>query len=99
MSEIDKTAEDLSQEVSRVISQSTHVQTEEQMQAVRLDALVPLTGLIQIDDYDPAWPRLFEREAERIRIALGDRALLIEHVGSTSVPGLAAKPKIDILLR
>jgi GrpB-like predicted nucleotidyltransferase (UPF0157 family) len=44
------------------------------------------------------WPRLFEREAERIRAALGERVVLLEHVGSTSVPGLAAKPKIDILL-
>ncbi len=41
---------------------------------------------------------MFEREARRIRDTLGDRALMIEHVGSTSVPGLAAKPRIDILL-
>src|SRR6476469_6559455 len=51
---------------------------------------------IHLAPYDPEWPRLFEREARRIRAALGDRALLVEHVGSTSVPGLAAKPKIDI---
>lgn len=49
-------------------------------------------------EYDAAWPRVFEREAARIRAALGDEALLIEHVGSTSVPGLAAKPRIDIVL-
>lgn len=49
-------------------------------------------------NYDPAWPRLFEREAERIRAVLGERALRIEHAGSTSVPGLAAKPIIDIVL-
>ena len=53
---------------------------------------------IRIVDYDPQWPHLFHREAERIRVALGDRALGIEHTGSTSVPGLAAKPVIDILL-
>jgi GrpB-like predicted nucleotidyltransferase (UPF0157 family) len=41
---------------------------------------------------------MFEREAGRIRSALGDRVLLLEHVGSTSVPGLAAKPKIDMVL-
>jgi GrpB-like predicted nucleotidyltransferase (UPF0157 family) len=57
-----------------------------------------LAGKIQLADYDPAWPGLFEREAARIRAVLGDRVLLLEHVGSTSVPGLAAKPLIDILL-
>lgn len=49
-------------------------------------------------DYDPVWPRLFQREATRIRALLGDRALRLEHTGSTSVPGLAAKPIIDIAL-
>jgi GrpB-like predicted nucleotidyltransferase (UPF0157 family) len=49
-------------------------------------------------EYDPSWPRLFAREADRIRVVLGDTALPIEYVGSTSVPGLAAKPIIDILL-
>jgi GrpB-like predicted nucleotidyltransferase (UPF0157 family) len=58
----------------------------------RHDAAVTLV------DYDPAWPERFAREAERIRAALGDRAVLLEHVGSTSVPGLAAKPIIDIVL-
>ena len=53
---------------------------------------------ILIADYDPWWPQLFLREADRIRAALGDRALRVEHTGSTSVPGLAAKPIIDILL-
>jgi GrpB-like predicted nucleotidyltransferase (UPF0157 family) len=48
--------------------------------------------------YDPEWPRLYEREAARIREALGDRLIRIEHTGSTSVPGLAAKPIIDITL-
>ena len=46
--------------------------------------------------YDPAWPSRFEREAERIRQALGDQLVRIDHVGSTSVPGLAAKPIVDI---
>jgi GrpB-like predicted nucleotidyltransferase (UPF0157 family) len=57
-----------------------------------------LSGPILLADYDPAWPELFEREAARIKAALGERALRIEHVGSTSVPGLAAKPIIDIVL-
>lgn len=48
--------------------------------------------------YDPAWPAVFERERERLAHALGGVALAIEHVGSTSVPGLAAKPTIDIAI-
>ena len=46
--------------------------------------------------YNPAWPSRFEAEAARIREALGDVAVRIEHVGSTAVPGLAAKDTIDI---
>lgn len=52
--------------------------------------------MIVICDYDPAWPRLFDAEAARILAAFGPDALRIEHVGSTAVPGLAAKPVIDI---
>lgn len=72
--------------------------TEEQIQAAHVGEAKPLIGQIQIVDYDPAWPGLFEREAERVRAALGERVLSLEHVGSTSVPGLAAKPKIDMQL-
>src|SRR5579872_3174941 len=72
--------------------------SEEELQAIHIGGMTPLTGPIQIDDYNPEWPALFEREAMRIRAALGDRVVLLEHVGSTSVPGLAAKPRIDILL-
>jgi len=57
-----------------------------------------LTGPVVLADYDPAWPALFEREADRLRGLLGAGILLLEHVGSTSVPGLAAKPVIDILM-
>jgi GrpB-like predicted nucleotidyltransferase (UPF0157 family) len=52
--------------------------------------------MIRIDPYDPAWPVRFDSEAAQLRAALGKHALRIEHVGSTSVPGLAAKPVIDI---
>lgn len=51
---------------------------------------------IVIVDYDPAWPARFELERERIARALGAFALRIDHVGSTAVPGLAAKPIVDI---
>jgi GrpB-like predicted nucleotidyltransferase (UPF0157 family) len=58
----------------------------------------PLLAPIEIRDYDSDWPRLYEQEEERIRSVLGDRVIRIEHVGSTSVPGLPAKPLIDIVL-
>jgi len=72
--------------------------TEEQIRAYTIGELAPLSSNILIADYDPRWPELFRREAERIRAALGQGALQIEHVGSTSVSGLAAKPAIDVLL-
>jgi GrpB-like predicted nucleotidyltransferase (UPF0157 family) len=59
----------------------------------------PLARPIEIRDYDSEWPRLYEREEARIRSILGDRVVIrIEHAGSTSVPGLPAKPVIDIVL-
>jgi GrpB-like predicted nucleotidyltransferase (UPF0157 family) len=63
-----------------------------------VNAPTPVNGHITIADYDPAWPAMYAREEARIRRALGERALLGEHIGSPSVPGLAAKPIIDILL-
>jgi len=53
---------------------------------------------VEIVDYDPQWSAAFRDHARRIAQALGDTALRVEHIGSTSVPGLAAKPIIDILL-
>jgi GrpB-like predicted nucleotidyltransferase (UPF0157 family) len=53
---------------------------------------------IMIVDYDEEWPKKFETHARIIADALGRSALRIEHIGSTSVPGLAAKPIIDILV-
>jgi GrpB-like predicted nucleotidyltransferase (UPF0157 family) len=72
--------------------------TEEKLRSAWVTEPPKLTGRIQVVDYDPDWPRLFRCEAERIRAALGERVVQLEHVGSTSVPGLAAKPIIDILL-
>ncbi|MFC1838950.1 GrpB family protein [Thermodesulfobacteriota bacterium] len=54
---------------------------------------------IVIEDYDPNWPLLYEKEKKKILTKLGSMALGIEHIGSTSVPGLAAKPVIDIMVR
>ena len=50
-------------------------------------------------DYSPDWPAAFDREAERLTLLLGDALLTVHHSGSTSVPGLAAKPIIDLLQR
>ncbi len=72
--------------------------TEEQIRAATIGELQTHSAPVVLVDYDPEWPRLFDREARRIRGALGERALLVEHTGSTSVPGLAAKPVIDIVL-
>jgi GrpB-like predicted nucleotidyltransferase (UPF0157 family) len=60
-----------------------------------LPGAVKVTG-IEVTDPDPDWPRRYDDLASRIRKALGWRVLQLEHVGSTSVPGLAAKPIIDI---
>jgi len=73
-------------------------QSEEEILATRIGPPDVIDGPILLAEYDPAWPDLFRREAARIENALGERVLLLEHVGSTSVPGLAAKPRIDILL-
>jgi GrpB-like predicted nucleotidyltransferase (UPF0157 family) len=51
---------------------------------------------VLIEDYDPAWPRTFAKLAARAAAALGEVAVAIEHIGSTAVPGLAAKPIIDL---
>lgn len=50
----------------------------------------------EVCEYDPGWPADFDRVATGVRTAIGDRALEIHHVGSTSVPGLPAKPIIDV---
>ena len=71
--------------------------TEEQIIAATVGERKPLNSTIYLAPYDPAWPSLFTRLAKQIRAVLGDD-LLLEHVGSTSVPGLSAKPIIDMVL-
>jgi GrpB-like predicted nucleotidyltransferase (UPF0157 family) len=55
-------------------------------------------GAIMVCDYDPVWAATFEHERTCLHGVLGALVLTIEHVGSTSVPGLAAKPVIDLLV-
>ena len=57
-----------------------------------------LHGGVLISPYDPAWPARYEAERARVAAALGDLATVIHHVGSTAVPGLAAKPVIDLMV-
>jgi GrpB-like predicted nucleotidyltransferase (UPF0157 family) len=71
---------------------------DEELQATTVSEVVPHDDTIHLADYDPEWPALYARETERIRAALGATAVRVEHVGSTSVPGLPAKPIIDMLL-
>jgi GrpB-like predicted nucleotidyltransferase (UPF0157 family) len=72
---------------------------EEALKAVMIGDLAPFQAKVVIEDYNPAWPSWFEHDRTRIDAALGATALAVDHVGSTSVPGLPAKPIIDILLQ
>ena len=72
--------------------------SDDYLRDVTVGDMPPEYQQIVVADYDPQWPQWFEQAAERIRGALGDTVLLLEHVGSTSVPGLPAKPLIDINL-
>ncbi len=72
--------------------------SDEEIRRYLIGEVTPHNAPITLTEYDASWPALFAREADRIRAALGDSAILIEHAGSTSVPGLAAKPIIDIVL-
>lgn len=71
---------------------------EDYLKKVTVGGLSLLNGQIVLSEYDPAWPGIFEAEKAKITAALGGIAKRTEHVGSTSVPGLCAKPIIDILL-
>lgn len=76
----------------------TAAPSAEYLRTHTLGELKPLSAPLLLADYDPAWPRFFETEAYKIQTALGKIASQIEHVGSTAVPGLPAKPIVDILL-
>jgi GrpB-like predicted nucleotidyltransferase (UPF0157 family) len=71
---------------------------EVRLRAATIGELELHHGPITLVDYQPEWPLLFAVEAERIRDAIGNRVIELEHVGSTAVPGLAAKPVIDVVL-
>jgi GrpB-like predicted nucleotidyltransferase (UPF0157 family) len=72
----------------------THLDAE--LDAVLIGGREP--GIVRLVDYDLGWPARFDSERARISAALGPLARRIEHIGSTAVPGLAAKPIIDVLV-
>lgn len=72
--------------------------SDDDLQKNTIGELKPHNAPITLVEYDPSWPDLFEQEAKRIRSVLGSKALQIERVGSTSMPGLCAKPIVDMLL-
>ncbi|MGD8848749.1 MAG: GrpB family protein [Anaerolineales bacterium] len=71
---------------------------DEYLQEVTIGDRKPRNSTIQLDPYNPRWRSDFVKLSERVCQALGDKVLLLEHVGSTSVEGLSAKPIIDMLL-
>ncbi len=79
-------------------SNNSMSRSDEELQNLTVGELKLHNANITLVEYDPHWPKAFEQEANRIRSVLGKKALHIEHVGSTSVPGLCAKPIIDLLL-
>jgi GrpB-like predicted nucleotidyltransferase (UPF0157 family) len=70
--------------------------SEEEIGKAHVGAPTRLDGQITLADYDPAWPGRYAATAAAVRGALGE--VIVEHVGSTSVPGLPAKPILDVLL-
>jgi GrpB-like predicted nucleotidyltransferase (UPF0157 family) len=71
---------------------------DRELARIFVDAPPALTKPIEIREYDHEWPVLYARDEARIRSLLGARVVRIEHAGSTSVPGLPAKPIVDIVL-
>jgi GrpB-like predicted nucleotidyltransferase (UPF0157 family) len=71
---------------------------EQYIRKVTIGDHQPINSTIRISPYDPSWPSQFSRLEARVRQALGDRVLMLEHVGSASIQGLSAKPIIDMVL-
>ncbi|MEW2529190.1 GrpB family protein [Streptomyces sp. NPDC047071] len=72
--------------------------TAESIAAATVGEVPRLDGQVTLREYDPRWPEAFAREAARIRAALDATPHELEHAGSTSVPGLTAKPIVDMVL-
>ncbi|MBX3060270.1 MAG: GrpB family protein [Anaerolineae bacterium] len=72
--------------------------TEEQIMAATVGPRLPLNSTIYLAPYDPGWPSVFAQLKKQLEELLDDKIQLLEHVGSTSVPGLSAKPIIDMVM-
>ena len=72
--------------------------TEDQIVAATVGERKPFNSAVYLAPYDPAWPSLFNRLKKQVHDAFGSNVLLLEHMGSTAVPGLSAKPIIDMVL-
>jgi GrpB-like predicted nucleotidyltransferase (UPF0157 family) len=72
--------------------------SEDYLRTHTIGELKPLSAPVLLVAYNPTWPDRFQHESLRIRSVLREQAVRIEHVGSTSIPGLPAKPIIDIVL-
>jgi GrpB-like predicted nucleotidyltransferase (UPF0157 family) len=72
--------------------------SDEEHRAAVIGELHPYAVKVVVEDYNPVWPVWYSTESAAICAALGSAVRRIEHTGSTSVPGLAAKPVIDIVL-
>ncbi len=74
-------------------------ETDEEMAAAHVDGAPKVhNATVELWPYDPTWPAQYAAEAAKIRAALGEATLALEHVGSTSIPGISAKPILDIVL-
>jgi GrpB-like predicted nucleotidyltransferase (UPF0157 family) len=76
----------------------TELRSDAEIAAARIGPVEVLNTTVTLVPYDAEWPGAYEREAARVREILGERVVLLEHAGSTSVPGLSAKPVIDMVL-
>jgi GrpB-like predicted nucleotidyltransferase (UPF0157 family) len=85
-------------EVSHLVDRDDDDPYRERLASVTIGEPEALSGPIEIREYEPSWPDAYAREAARIRGVLGHRVVRLEHVGSTAVPGLSAKPIIDLAL-
>ena len=72
--------------------------TDEYLRPVMVGYRKPFNSTVCLAPYDPDRTKQFSLQAKQVRDALAERVLLLEHVGSTSVPGLSAKPVIDMVL-